>query len=419
MSRARYTPTRRCPKPSRKPRSPSASGRSTSEPGRDDRSAQRPRSPAALRMTILIGALGIAIILIVLWDAFETIMLPRRIPGGIRISRLVLGGLWRVWAAIGRGIRTRNRREDFLGLYALLSLIGLLAVWAAGLVTGFALIDWACGSRLTPPDGRAGLWTDFYMSGTTFFTLGLGDVVPNSTGSRIIAVVEAGTGFGFLALVLAYLPVLYQAFSRRESRITMLDEWAGSPPSAAVILRRSSECRDPGAALNSLFKDWELTAAEILESHLSYPILAFFRSQHDNQSWLASITAILDTCALVIVGVGEIDPFQARLTFAICRHALVDVSQNVAGKRRLEAPPHDPGSAAELRAWLASAGVTLEHGAEADRKLVEMRALYAPYVQVLSSLLLMPLPTWLPTGKARYNWETTAWAHTGPEDAPH
>jgi hypothetical protein len=366
-------------------------------------------------MTILAGCLGVVFILFVLWDAFETIMLPRRIPGGLRISRLVLGGSWAVWAAIGRGIEARNHRENFLGLYALLSLIGLLAVWAVGLITGFALIDAACGSRLTPPWGMPGPWIDLYMSGTTFFTLGLGDVVPASTASRVIAVVEAGTGFGFLALVLAYLPVLYQAFSRRESRITMLDEWAGSPPTSAVILRRCSESRDPAAALNGLLKDWELTAAEILESHLSYPILAFFRSQHDNQSWLASMSAILDTCAVVIVGVRGIDPFQARLTFAICRHALVDVSQNLSGKRRPESVTDATSEVAELRVWLESAGITLEHGPDADRRLSEMRSLYAPYVHELSRLLLMPLPSWLPTGKTRYNWETTAWAHTGAE----
>ena len=151
--------------------------------------------------------------------------------------------------------------------------------------------------------------------------------------------VEAGTGFGFLALVLSYLPVLYQSFSRRETRITMLDEWAGSPPSrggaAAPLLREPRS----GRGAQRLLRDWEVAAAEILESHLSYPILAFFRSQHDNQSWLASLTAVLDTCALVIVGVDGIDPFQARLTFAIGRHALVDVSQDCAGRRSAAAIP--------------------------------------------------------------------------------
>ena len=230
----------------------------------------------------LVFAAGVALIGWVLWDAFETILLPRRVPARARVSRLVLGRLWALWSAIARAIPHRPRRENFLSFYALLSILSLLIVWAGGLEVGFALLHWAHGSRLAGEGSVAGFATDLYMSGTTFFTLGLGDVRPLSTGARLITVTEAGTGFGFLALVLAYLPVLYQAFSKRETRITMLDEWAGSPPTAAVLLRRCSEARDPNV-LSSLLKDWEITSAEILESHLSYPILCFFRSQHDNQ----------------------------------------------------------------------------------------------------------------------------------------
>lgn len=367
-------------------------------------------------MSVLVAALAFLVIAVVLWDAFETILLPRRIPGGLRVSRLVLHGLWSVWSAIGRKITKRNARENFLALYALLSLIGLLVVWAAGLIVGFGLLVWACGSNV-PTSGLAGIRTDLYMSGSTFFTLGLGDVIPGSTVVRLITVAEAGTGFGFLALVLAYLPVLYQAFSRREARTTMLDEWAGSPPTAAVLIRRCFESGDPGAALNRLLRDWEVATAEILESHLSYPILAFFRSQHDNQSWLASLTAILDTCALVIVGIEKLDPFQARLTFAICRHALVDVSQNLRHAKRLAKPATEaPAGLHELEAWLADAGVAFQGGPDAERRLLELRALYVPYAQQLSRLLLMPLPGWLPTGRARFNWETTAWARTGRDE---
>jgi len=367
-------------------------------------------------MVPLAGAGTLILIAFVLWDAFETILLPRRVPRGFRLSRLVLRSLWVLWSAIARRIPGRGWRESFLSNYALLSLIGLLAVWAAGLVIGFAGLYWSLGSAVASTRGPVRFATDVYMSGTTFFTLGLGDVTPATGAARIVTVIEAGTGFAFLALVLAYIPVLYQAFSRRESRITMLDEWAGSPPTAAVMLRRCHEHRDPGAALNVLLRDWEVTAAEILESHLSYPILAFFRSQHDNQSWLAALTAVLDVCTLVLVGVDRIDPFQARLTFAICRHTLVDVSQNVR-RRPADRTPDALEGLEELRSWLEQAGVSLVRGAEVDRKFAELRGLYVPYVQAMSELLLMPLPGWLPGPKARYNWETTAWARTGRNDA--
>jgi hypothetical protein len=360
-------------------------------------------------ITTLTAAFGVFLLAILLWDAYETILLPRRLPGDIRVSRLVLRTIWRVWTRLARRIRARNERELFLSFYAQLSLLGLFSVWAAGLILGFALLHWAVGSHLAAPSGVVGFGKDLYMSGTTFFTLGLGDVVPMTQFARVLTVLEAGIGFGFLALVIAYVPVLYQFFSRREARITMLDQWAGSPPAAGLILKRAFESGNPGGELDRLFRDWELTAAEILESHLSYPTLAFFRSQHDNQSWLASLCAILDASALAGAWVKGVDPFQARLTFAICRHTLVDVSQVF----RLK--PRDEGNAggeieriAALRAWLEAAGLPLEQGPEADARFRDLRRLYTPYLVALSDYLLMPLPNWLPPEKARYNWRTSA-----------
>jgi hypothetical protein len=371
-------------------------------------------------MNALVGLAAIVLIVWVLWDTFETILLTRRVPARLRLSRLLLDGLWAVWSAIGRGIGDRGRRETFLSLYALLSILALLIVWATGLIIAFAMLHWAEGSHLAGAllgrardVGFASFLTDLYMSGTTFFTLGLGDLHPMSLGGRIITVVEAGTGFGFLALVIAYLPVLYQAFSKREVRITMLDQWAGSPPCAAVVLRRCRESDDPGV-IGPLLRDWEVTAAEILESHLSYPVLAYFRSQHDNQSWLAALIAVLDTCALVIVGIEGIDPFQARLTFAIGRHALVDLSQSFL-LRPLPPEAHRTTSEeiAEMRVWLEASGLRLRRGEEADRTLHELRGLYLPYAHRLSEELMMALPPWLPPPRTRFNWESTTWGRTG------
>ena len=361
-------------------------------------------------------AAGVLLIAWVLWDAFETILLPRRVPARLRLSRFFLRWLWTPWSTIALAIGPRARRENFLSVYALLSILSLLIAWAAGLITGFAMILWSGGSHVAADGETAGFALDLYLSGTTFFTLGLGDVRPVTGLARATIVTEAGMGFGFLALVISYLPVLYQAFSKREGRITMLDEWAGSPPSAAVLLRRCSEARDPNV-LSPLLKDWEIVASEMLESHLSYPILAFFRSQHDNQSWLAALTAVLDTCALAIVGVEGIDRFQPRLTFAIGRHTLVDVSQVLRLRPRAAHRVTDWNeTVTHLREWLGGAGVRLASGPEADRQLLELRALYEPYVEELSRQLAMPTPPWLPPERARYNWETTAWARTGRVD---
>jgi ion channel len=368
--------------------------------------------------SVVAAAVAAALLFVaVLVDAFETILLPRRVIGRWRISRLVVRSLWAVWGAIAAAIPKRSTRESWLSGYALIALLVLFAVWAGGLVLAFGLGHWAAGSQVATAHGRVGFGTLLYMSGTTFFTLGLGDVNPTSTAARALTVVEAGMGFGFLALVIAYLPVLYQLFSKREARITLLDAWAGSPPCAAVLLRRCFEAEDP-AVITQLLEQWELAAAEILESHLSYPVLAFFRSQHDNQSWLASLTAVLDACALVLVGIDRLPTFQARLTFAIGRHTLVDLAQafglrpGVGADRRLT-----PTAFAELRSWLVAAAVPLRDDSEAEMRLRELHSMYAPYVEALSVMLRMPPPSWLPPAKARYNWETTAWARTVPDDA--
>lgn len=360
-----------------------------------------------MRTVALIGA--VALILVVLWDVFETIVLPRRVQGPLHLTWLLYRATWAPWSALGRLVHKHDRRETFLSLYGPLALLFLLFVWATGLIVGFATIQWTLGSQVVSPYGHRGFWTDLYMSGTTFFTLGLGDVVPKVGVARIVTVIEAGVGFGVLALVIGYLPVLYQAFSRREVAISLLDARAGSPPSAVEMLRR--HIRDYGVdALTEQMRTWEVWAADLMESQLSYPSLSYFRSQHENQSWLAGLTVILDACALIIVGVDGVPAQQARLTFAMARHAAVDLSQ-MAGTEpddhcHLRLPQSD---VARLRGALAQANAPLREGELADAKLNELRLLYEPYVYALSHRLLMELPPWLPADDEVDAWRSSPW----------
>jgi len=358
----------------------------------------------------LAAAAGIAIIVAVLWEAFETVVLPRRVTRHFRFTRLFYRATWRPWAALLGHAQPVKRRESYLSYFGPLSLLGLLVAWAVLLVTGFALVHWASGSSMivATPGLPGGFWTDLYMSGTTFFTLGLGDVTPRSPLARFVTVVESGMGFGFLALVIGYLPTIFQAFSRREVNITLLDARAGSPPSAIELLRRQASDRGQ-EALHELLRDWERWSAELLESHLSYPVLCYFRSQHDNQNWLAALTTILDTCTLVIVGMENVPRRQAQLTFAVARHAVVDLAQIFStapahGHERL-APEQMP----ELRAALAEAGWKLEDSAAAEAKLEELRGMYEPYVRALGHYLHFTLPGWFPPARHRDNWQTSAW----------
>src|SRR5689334_19406975 len=355
---------------------------------------------------------GTAIFATVLWDAFESIILPRRVTRRFRLARAFYKFTWNTWKFLTGLITARRKRETLLSFYGPLSLLILVVVWAIGLVLAFGLMQYGAGSSVNVAGGAPGFATDVYLSGTTFFTLGLGDVVPQNSVARFLVVLEAGVGFGFLAAVIGYLPFIYGSFSKREVNISLLDSRAGTPPTAGELLRRHSYAHGQDA-LRILLKEWELWCADLMESHLSYPVLAYFRSQHDNQSWIASLTAILDTCALAIVGIEGACEKQAELTFAIARHAVVDLSQ-VFGT---EPKPlsHDRLPAQELRQIrdiLAQHGMKLRDGEEADRKLAEYRKMYEPYIYALANYLNQSLPPWIPQKKGKDNWQTTAWAQS-------
>jgi Ion channel len=329
----------------------------------------------------------------ILWDAFENVILPRHVVRKFRSARIFSYLIWKIWAACAHGIASPKRRETFLGYYGPLSLLLILGVWATGLILAFALLLWGSGSAVLTSGEIPTFRTDLYLSGTTFFTLGIGDVTPTAALTRVITVFEAGTGFGFLAIVIAYLPTLYSAFEQREVNISMLDARAGSPPTAGELLRRHGRARiDDG--LGDYLHGWEAWSAQLMETHLSYPILCFFRSQHDNQSWLAAFASILDVCALLIAyGTGE-TKWRAQLTFVIARHAVADLCEIL---RVQPTPPHPERLAdADLpaaRALLLDCGVG-ECAESSDAKLRELQSMYEPYLNGLSQLLYMPLPSW-------------------------
>jgi hypothetical protein len=353
---------------------------------------------------------GVVVFLVVLWDAFEAIILPRRVTRKFRLTRIYYLLTWRSWRFYARLISSRKSRETFLGFFGPISLLFLIGVWAVGLVLAFGMMQYGAGSAVNLSGSNSSLNTDFYLSGTTFFTLGLGDVVPRSGIARFLVVTEAGFGFGFLAAVIGYLPFIYSAFGNRETNIVLLDARAGTPPTAGELLRRHSY--DHGKeALLELFKEWEHWSAELLESHLSYPVLAYFRSQHDNQSWIGSLTAILDACALAIAGIEGSCAKQAELTFAIARHAVADLCQVFGAPPRLpETDRLPPETLEKLRAKLAQHDMVLTSTPEANQKLLELRGMYEPYVYALADHLSQALPPWIPDHKGKDNWQTTAWA---------
>ena len=360
-------------------------------------------------MDVISIIVGIVLIASILLDAFETVALPRRVTRQFRLTAWFYRRTWIPWSRAARRIQNVARREAFLGYFGPLSLIFLLVFWALNLILGYAILQYGAGGHVHLANQPANFWTVLYMSGETFFTLGLGDVTPTTAPARVLTVLESGMGFAFLAVVIGYLPTIYSAFSRREIEISLLDARAGSPPTAAELLSRFGNCPEQ-TLLDDILRGWERWAGEILESHLSYPVLSFFRSQHNNQSWLGALTTMLDSSALVIAGVDAVRVEQAKLTFAAARHAVVDLAQVVNARYNPSDPDRLPAEEmARLRTGLATRGIKLREGPEAEQKLTDLRKMYEPYAQAIARTLFISLPPWIHSEKRRDNWQAGPW----------
>jgi hypothetical protein len=360
-------------------------------------------------MHIVAAIFGILIILSVLLDAFETIVLPRKVQRAFRLTSWFYRHTWVPWVKVSRHIRANNLRENFLGYFGPFSLILLLVFWAIGLILGFALMQFGLGEHVRLGSEPITFGILLYHSGETFFTLGYGDITPTSPLARTLAVMEAGMGFAFLGVVVGYLPVIYSSFSARELEISLLDSRAGSPPSAGELLTRLGCCPDP-IVLDNIFRDWERWSADLLSSHISYPVLCFFRSQHSNQSWLGALTTMLDVTSLVLAGIDGIPKEQAKLTFAMARHAAVDLAQVVNAVYEAHAPDRlTPDDLEQLRKRLIAAGMRPRQDEEADQKLLKLRSLYEPYCESLGRRLLLTVPSWSRDEKKKDNWQSGPW----------
>jgi hypothetical protein len=358
-------------------------------------------------VAVIAGILGI---IIIAFDAFETIVLPRRVVRKVRVAKIFYRVSWALWSALGRKIHSGNRREYYLSVYGPLSLIVLLFLWAAIFIFAFALVNWGFSLPMQSPEKTLGFIGYLYMSGTTFVTLGLGDITPLSVGGRFLAVLEGGTGLAFLALVIGYVPVIYQTFSRREINIALLDARAGTPPSGPELLIRHYNGQSANELVQYL-RDWERWCAELLESHLSYPVLAYYRSQHESQSWLTALTALLDTCALILVGIEGVPVKPAKFIFAMARHTAVDLTQSFGLNPTKARRRYAPDDFTRLCTDLAARGIILRDDKEAGHRLKELRTMYEPFVEALADYLIVDLPDLDVVADRVDDWQTSAWDH--------
>jgi hypothetical protein len=357
---------------------------------------------------VLVGIASLALIALLLVEFFVVFLLPRRVKRDPRIARVVLRLFWRPWRAIARRL-PRGSAETMLGIYGPFGLLAILATLSVGVIIGYAGLQWADSTRLSGSHA-AGFGEDLYLSAGVFFSAST-PFLPHGSLGRALQVIEAATGFAFLAIAIGYLPALFQAFSRRETAVSRLDPRAGSPPSPGALLQSAAR-RGGWRELDTYLQEWETWTAELMETHLSYPILGYFRSQHVGQNWLAALTTVVDACAYALAYGREADTGAAELTFRIGRHALADLADAFAPDwdRRAPAgaPPRlTPEGLIELRERLTGSGLHCEGGPEADAHLERLRASYEPYAQAIARQLALALPDWLPEDVEHY-WRTAA-----------
>ncbi|HKM55410.1 MAG TPA: potassium channel family protein [Isosphaeraceae bacterium] len=331
----------------------------------------------------------------VLWDGFATIILPRTVTPKRRLSGRFYRWSWRFWATVGRRVRDPDSRLSFLAVYGPLSIVLLLVLWAGLMIVAFTLIYHGLGPRFQAAAGSISFGTLLYMSASTFLTLGLGDVTSPDSIARLFILLEAGTGYIFLALMITYMPVLHQAYGAREVHNLLIHSRAGHPPSAIKLLHRYSGT-DRAEILRGNLREAERWMAETLQSHLSHPVLSFYRAQHWGQSWLVSLTTVLDACALLIAGGDGLLAAQARITYRMGVRLLKDLTDAL----NLTIDPRCPVrlSTADLPTLLAAvqgSDLALSLGPDKAIRLLRLVGRYDVYLVALSAWLVIPLPSWI------------------------
>jgi hypothetical protein len=342
-------------------------------------------------MELLSLVLGVVCLALILWDVFETIVVPRPTPSSLRLGRHLVPWTWRAWRAIGERTRNGLGRDLFYGLYAPAAAIMLLAAWIFLLIFGYALILFGIRDQLQPVPSDFG--TVLYFAAASVLTVGYGDVVPVGAGARLLALAGAATGLGLVALVITFLFSLFGSYQRRERLVVSLSARAKSPPSAVTLLENYVRL-DLVRELPTLFSDWERWSAEVLDSHVAYPLLNYFRSSHDNLSWISALGAMLDAAALVLTTVRDVPRGQAELMKRVGAHFVEDIS-NYFGYRAENGSIVDESQFDEAYRRLEAAGYSLEPAETAWPAFERARTNYASRLEFLASYWATSAPVWI------------------------
>ncbi len=333
---------------------------------------------------------GTLTVVLVLNDVFQSVIVPRAVGRRYRISSNITLPSWQLWRRYALRIDDTERREDFLGTFAPLMLVVFLIVWVAGLVFGYGLLFDALAGQVRP---RPGFGAALYFAGTSLLTIGYGDFVPLTGAARFLALAAGASGFGTVAVVTAFLFSLFGAFSRREVFVILFGARAGAPPSGVTLLETYARL-GMRADLPDIFKEGQHWAADVLESHLAYPILAYFRSPHDYESWVGALGAVLDASTLLLTAVRNESFGHARLMNDIGRHLTHDLGRYFALDVRY-AVGVERSEFDTARERLRDAGFDVIDGDSAWEAFATLRRFYAAPLDAMTRYWRIPPAQWV------------------------
>jgi hypothetical protein len=338
--------------------------------------------------------LGIVIIVAALNDVFQSVVMPRATGRRLRVSFYVWRMAWKIWprAAWRLYPRDDDRREDFLAVFAPFMLIALMGLWIGLLILGFGLVLWAFRGGIIPANRSFG--TMLYFAGTSLLTIGFGDVVGRAGLPRLVSVLSALAGLSFLAITTAYLFAIFGSFQNRETFVVSVAARAGSPPSGVNLLAIAGYSRTK-EDLSALMIDAQRWAAAVMESHLAYPVLAFFRSSHDEQSWVGTLGTLLDAATLLMTTVDGVRDGQARIFYNVGRHAAHDLARYFRTGDSEENVGIERAEFDHACERLAAAGYTMLERDDSWKRFAGLRAGYANRLNAIAAFFQIPPLQWI------------------------
>jgi Ion channel len=336
---------------------------------------------------------GIAILLVVFYDIFQSVVLPRPSINKLATVRYLIRGLYLIWRSVGNRMSSIPRREGWLATYGPIGVLTIFVFWAVVLVLGYGMIIDGVRDEMRPVPQSFG--TSLYFSASTLVPLSYGDFVPEGVPARLVTIAESATGVILAALAITLLFSLYQSFQRREELVVTLDAFAGAPPSGVQMLETASTHGMPEELIRT-FDDWRQWAAAVLESHLAYPMLVFFRSSHDNEAWLNSFGAVMDAAVLVMSTVEDKSEGPAKLLYRVGNHLVEDLSWYF----RRWTPRSDSPVIERFefdQAWerLKKAGYRCKPADEAWTNFARFRSTYASPINGLARALVIIPAEWI------------------------